>query len=90
VRTEATQRLDELVAAEKQKDKKAILLHVHSLGSIFRSVGLMPAGDALRAIETQLRAGEEVPPGWMDALKTLKNRSIIALAAQIKETLTPS
>ncbi|MFT5098231.1 MAG: signal transduction histidine kinase/DNA-binding NarL/FixJ family response regulator [Planctomycetaceae bacterium] len=90
VRTEATQRWDELVAAEKQKDKKVILLHVHSLGSIFRSVGLMPAGDALRAIETQLRAGEEVPRGWMDALKTLKNRSIIALAAQIKETLTPS
>jgi signal transduction histidine kinase/CheY-like chemotaxis protein len=90
VRTEAIQRWNELVIADKQGDKDATQLHVHSLGSIFRSVGLLPAGDALRAIETQLRAGEEVPPGWLNTLETLKNQSIIALAAQMKETPNPS
>jgi signal transduction histidine kinase/DNA-binding NarL/FixJ family response regulator len=88
VRTEATQRWDELIAADKQGDNGATQRHVHSLASIFRSVGLMPIGDALRAIETQLRAGEEVPSGWIDVLERLKNNSIIALVEQIKETPT--
>jgi signal transduction histidine kinase/FixJ family two-component response regulator len=89
VRTEATQRWDELITAEKQGDKDAIKRHVHSLASIFRSVGLMPAGDALAAIETKLRAGEEVPPGWLNVLEKLKTDSIIALAAQMEEPPTP-
>lgn len=83
VRTEATQRWNELVTADKQGDKDAIQRHVHSLASIFRSVGLMPAGDALGAIETKLRAGEEVLPGWLNELETLKTKSIIALTEQI-------
>ena len=89
VRTEATQRWDELITADKQGDKDAIKRHVHSLASIFRSVGLMPAGDALAAIEIKLRAGEEVPPGWLNVLEKLKTDSIIALAAQMEEPPTP-
>ena len=85
VRTEATQRWDELVTADKQGDKDATKRHVHSLASIFRSVGLMPAGDALGAIETKLRAGEEVPPGWLNELEKLKTDSIIALTEQMEE-----
>lgn len=85
VRTEATQRWSELVTADKQSNKDAIKRHVHSLASIFRSVGLMPAGDALGAIETKLRAGEEVPPGWLNALEKLKTDSIIALTQRMEE-----
>jgi len=90
VRTEATQRWDELVTANKQGDKDAIKRHVHSLASIFRSVGLMPAGDAVGAIETKLRAGEEVPPGWLNALEKLKTDSIIALTQRMEEQSIPS
>ena len=90
VRTEATQRWDELVTAEKQGDKDAIKRHLHSLASIFRSVGLMPVGDALGAIETKLRAEEKVPQGWLNALEKLKTDSIIALAELIEEPPTPS
>ncbi|MFT5709738.1 MAG: signal transduction histidine kinase/DNA-binding response OmpR family regulator [Halioglobus sp.] len=88
--TEATLRWDELTAADKQGDKEAIQRHVHSLASIFRSVGLMPAGDALGAIETKLRAGEEVPSGWLTALENLKTDSIIALVEQMDEASIPS
>jgi len=90
VRTEASQRWNELLTADKQGDKDATQRHVHSLASIFRSVGLRPAGDALRAIETTLRAGEEVPPGWLRSLEKLKTDSIIALTEKMEEPLIPS
>jgi len=85
VRTEANQRWDELVVTDKQGDKGATQRHAHSLASIFRSVGLMPAGDALGAIETKLRAGEEVPPGWLNELEKLKTDSIIALTERMEK-----
>jgi CheY-like chemotaxis protein len=90
VQTEATQRWNELATADMQGDKNAIQRHVHSLASIFRSVGLMPAGDALGAIETKLRAGEDVPPGWLNALEKLKTDSIIALTEKMDEPPIPS
>jgi hypothetical protein len=53
------------------------------------SMGLLPAGDALGAIETQLCAGEEVGPGWLNALEKLKTDSIIVLIEHMEEPPTP-
>ena len=79
VRAEAALRWDELVAADTAADTAALQRHVHSLASIFRSVGLVRAGDALKEIEITLRAGERPATGWIEALEPLKSDSLSAL-----------
>ena len=79
VQTEALQRWEELREAAGNGDMATAQRHVHSLGSIFRSVGLIPAGDAFAAIESKLRAGEGLEAGWVQNLAPLKDDSVVAL-----------
>jgi signal transduction histidine kinase/CheY-like chemotaxis protein len=79
VQTEALQRWEELCEAASEGDMATAQRHVHSLGSIFRSVGLMPAGDTLAAIESKLRAGEKLSVDWIPGLEPIKDRSLQAL-----------
>lgn len=79
VQAEALQRWEELREAAGKGDMAAAQRHVHSLGSIFRSVGLIPAGDAFAAIESKLRASEELDAGWVQNLAPLKDDSVEAL-----------
>ena len=79
VQTEALQRWEELLEADSNGDIPVVQRHVHSLGSIFRSVGLIPGGDAFAAIESKLRAGEELAADWIPALASLKDDSMLAL-----------
>ncbi len=84
VLTEADQRWDELVAAESAGDRATVQRHVHSLASIFRSVGLLEAGDALAAIEISLRAGEELAGDWLATQERLKSTSLRALGEALQ------
>jgi two-component system, sensor histidine kinase len=79
VQTEALQRWEELCEAASEGDMATAQRHVHSLGSIFRSVGLIPAGDTLAAIESKLRAGEKLSVDWIPGLEPIKDRSLLAL-----------
>lgn len=83
VRAEAALRWGELVAADKAADAAALQRHVHSLASIFRSVGLIRAGDALKEIEITLRGGERPASGWIEALEPLQSDSLRALEKQL-------
>jgi len=85
VQAEAVQRWGELHEASGNGDMAATRRHVHSLGSIFRSVGLTPAGDAFAAVESKLRAGEELAAGWLPALAPLKDDSLLALGRYMAE-----
>jgi signal transduction histidine kinase/DNA-binding NarL/FixJ family response regulator len=85
VQTEALQRWEELSEAAGNGDMATAQRHVHSLGSIFRSVGLIPAGDAFAAIEATLRAGDKLAAGWLPALEPLKDESILALGRYMAE-----
>ena len=82
VQTESIQRWQELEIAELEGDTSAVKRHVHSLASIFRSVGLLPVGESLSAIEDTLRAGEKPPPGWLQELVQLRADSLDALNRQ--------
>jgi HPt (histidine-containing phosphotransfer) domain-containing protein len=84
VLSEAAQRWDELIVAEAACDVATMERHAHSLGSIFRSAGLIQAGDALAAIETTLRRGEELNAGWLVALEPLKSASLLALTEALR------
>jgi len=83
VKAESELRWAEMVAADTAADAAALQRHVHSLSSIFRSVGLTRAGDALKEIETTLRAGERPASGWLRALEPLKSDSLCALDKQL-------
>jgi signal transduction histidine kinase/CheY-like chemotaxis protein len=83
VLSEATQRWEELISAESNGDDAAMQRLVHSLSSIFRSVGLMHAGDALAAIEVKLRAGGKLNVGWVEGLEKAKTDSLKALKEQL-------
>ena len=85
VLAEAAQRWEELLIADSNDDHAAIQRHIHSLSSIFRSVGLMHAGDALASIESQLRAGGNLDVGWIDELEQTKTSSLQALNQQLTE-----
>lgn len=85
VLAEAAQRWDELVSADEADDRAAVQRHVHSLSSIFRSVGLAPAADALGDIEVQLRAGDEVAAGWLDDIAALEAASLDALEEILRQ-----
>lgn len=82
VQTESIQRWQELEIAESEGDTAAVRRHVHSLASIFRSVGLFPVGDSLSAVEDTLRAGEAPAPGWLQELVQLRADSLDALNRQ--------
>jgi signal transduction histidine kinase/CheY-like chemotaxis protein/HPt (histidine-containing phosphotransfer) domain-containing protein len=79
VQTEAQQRWEELSEAAGNGDVATAQRHAHSLGSIFRSVGLMRAGDAFAAIEATLRAGDQLAADCLPTLAPLKDDSILAL-----------
>ncbi|MEH6580746.1 MAG: response regulator [Halioglobus sp.] len=83
VLSEAAQRWEDLTAAQSSDDYAAIQRHVHSLSSIFRSVGLMRAGDMLASIEVQLRAGAKLDVGWIEGLEKTKTDSLKALNQQL-------
>jgi signal transduction histidine kinase/DNA-binding response OmpR family regulator len=80
IQAEATQRWEELQHADRNADRPSVQRHVHSLGSIFRSVGLTTAGDDLTAIESILRSGDELPEDWIEALESPVKNSLSALA----------
>ena len=79
VLSEAAQRWEDLLIAVSNDNHAAIQRHVHSLSSIFRSVGLMQAGDKLASIEVKLRAGDKLEFGWIDGLEQTKTNSLKAL-----------
>jgi len=83
VQTESIQRWHELEIAEAEGDAAAVKRHVHSLASIFRSVGLLTVGDSLGAVEDCLRAGETPAPGWLKELVQLRVDSLGALDRQL-------
>ena len=85
VLTEATQRWDELLSAHGGGDKLAMQRHVHSLSSIFRSVGLMSLGNDLGEIELKLRADDELVPGWLEKLEQPRILSMNLLTERIEE-----
>lgn len=86
VLSEAAQRWDELTIADAADDIASMQRHAHSLGSIFRSAGLMQAGDALAAIETSLRAGQKPDRDWLETLEPLKSASLQALQEALPAT----
>lgn len=86
---EVAQRWEELLSSDSNCDKAAIQRHVHSLASIFRSVGLMPAGDVLGEIEMELRAGNELVPGWLEEFDQIRASSISALT-EVLESMAAS
>jgi len=79
VKAEALQRWQELEKAESLADKALIRLHVHSLSSIYRSVGLFVIGDELTNIEICLRAGDTPKSGWLEDMQRLRIDSHKAL-----------
>ena len=81
--TEVAQRWEELLLAESSGDKSAMQRHVHSLSSIFRSVGLMPAGEACLSVELQLRAGVEIDAARIQGLEGVISRSLNVLDQQL-------
>ncbi|MEH6635514.1 MAG: response regulator [Halioglobus sp.] len=86
---EATQRWQQLLSSDSSCDKAAVQRHVHSLSSIFRSVGLTPAGDALGEIEAEIRAGNELAPGWLEEFDHMRAPSMTALS-EVLEAISPS
>lgn len=80
---EAAQRWEELICADNSGDELAIQRHVHSLSSIFRSVGLTTAGEAFASIEEQLRSGSSVNAGWIQQVEAIKIGSLKVLRQQL-------
>lgn len=81
VRSESQTRWQELSEAISENDEDARRRHVHSLQSIFRSIGLTVLGESLAAIELRLRAGEQLEEGWMDTLEETRIASLQVLDA---------
>jgi CheY-like chemotaxis protein len=82
VQTEVTKRWIELESTTAGGDITAMRRHVHSLASIFRSVGLIAIGNSLGSIESCLRSGNELAAGWLEDLAQLKVDSLRALDEQ--------
>ncbi|MEH6585721.1 MAG: response regulator [Halioglobus sp.] len=82
---EASQRWTDLIIANDGGDAAGIQRNVHSLSSIFRSVGLMYVGDALAVIEGQLRTGKKVRDGWLQELEISKTESLKRLEQKLAE-----
>lgn len=78
---------DQLVRAHQNFDNGSTHRHVHSLASVFRSVGLLHIGDALASIETRLRQGEEMNPDWIAKLERSKEDSLQALSVYMDREL---
>ena len=78
---------DQLVRANQNSDSGNTQRHVHSLASVFRSVGLLHVGDALAGIETKLRQGEEMNPDWISKLERYKEDSLQALSSYMRREL---
>jgi HPt (histidine-containing phosphotransfer) domain-containing protein len=85
VQAESALRWNELIAADLAGDKDTTQRNVHSLASIFRSVGLMSVGDGLGEIEIELRAGNELVPGWLEEFEQLIPLSMTALTERMEE-----
>jgi signal transduction histidine kinase/DNA-binding response OmpR family regulator len=83
VKEEALQRWQQLEQAESAADTDALRLHVHSLRSIFSSVGLIAISELLVEIETALRAGGALGPRWLQDMQQLKTDSLVALDAAV-------
>jgi CheY-like chemotaxis protein len=79
VKEEALQRWQQLEQAESDADNDALRLYIHSLRSIFSSVGMIAISEYLLEIETTLRAGGTLRPGWLQSMQQLKTDSMIAL-----------
>ena len=78
---------DQMVRANQDSDSSNTQRYVHSLASVFRSVGLLQVGDALAGIETKLRQGEEMNPDWISKLERYKEDSLQALSSYMKKEL---
>ncbi|NQX88372.1 MAG: response regulator [Halioglobus sp.] len=85
VQTESESRWAELIAAERAGDKEARQRNVHSLASIYRSVGLTYVGDSLGKIELLVRADGELQTGWLEDIEKLKTESMRALTEHIEK-----
>lgn len=82
---EATRRWTDLIVAHDSGDAAGMQRNIHSLSSIFRSVGLMYVGDALALVEGQIRTGEKVRDGWLQELEMSKAESLKALERKLAE-----
>ena len=85
VQAESALRWNELIAADLAGDRVTTQRNVHSLASIFRSVGLISMGDGLGEIEIKLRAGNELLPGWLEEFDQLRRLSMTALTQRLEE-----
>jgi hypothetical protein len=83
VKAEASERWQQLERAVAETDSDSVKLQVHSLASIFSSVGLRVIGTALSEIEADLRTGKSPDPGWLDEMRQLKCDSLVALDEQL-------
>ena len=83
VKAEASERWQQLERAVAETDSDKVKLQVHSLASIFSSVGLRVIGAMLSEIEAGLRAGKAPDPGWLDDMRQLKCDSLVALEAEL-------
>lgn len=77
---ESQSRWEELRVAITEEDNDAQRRHVHSLQSIFRSVGVSALGEHLANVETKLRAQETLEHGWLEQLVELRDDSLSALS----------
>lgn len=69
----------QLTDATHCNDQRTILRSIHTLSSIFRSVGLLAIGDTLAGVESKLRMGAELDPQWLGELEPVKYESMQAL-----------
>jgi len=83
VKSESALRWNELQIAELHGDRDAMRRHVHSLASVFLSVGLQQFGRSLGVVEACLRAGDTPAAGWLAELLQLRADSLTALDSQL-------
>lgn len=75
-RSESSLQWSQLEAALAEGDAILTRRILHTLSSTFRSLGLLAAGDAFAAIESQYRSEEQPDPAWMSAMILLKDQSL--------------
>lgn len=80
---ESQTRWQELAVAIAEEDIEDQQRHVHSLQSIFRSVGLTALGERLAAVEVQLKKQEALEHGWLEMLVGLRDDSLATLKQQL-------
>ncbi|MEP4147886.1 MAG: Hpt domain-containing protein [Halioglobus sp.] len=76
-----------LVQSCREFDSEHTERQLHSLASMFRSVGLIQIGDALASLEQNLRSGESIDIASINALEVVKLKSMGALTMHMEQEL---